>query len=67
MIERAKEGDTQWEYCDSWQKELTDTDRVGSNRNLTVEGEYYYRVRCTHSANNDVSSSFTDGVYVESP
>ena len=32
---------------------------------LEVEGGYYYRVQCTHSANDDVSSSFTDGVYVE--
>ena len=40
-------------------------DRVGSNRTLEVEGGYYYRVRCIHSANDDVSSSFTDGVYVE--
>ena len=65
MIERAQEGDTEWEYYDSWQKENNNTDRVGSNRTLEVEGGYYYRVRCTHSANDDVSSSFTDGVYVE--
>ena len=32
---------------------------------MEVEGGYYYRVRCIHSANDDVSSSFTNGVYVE--
>ena len=64
-IERAKEGDTSWGIYDGWQKENENTDRVGSNRMLEVEGGYYYRVRCTHSANDDVSSSFTDGVYVE--
>lgn len=65
IVERAQEGDTAWSYYDSWQKENHNMDRVGSNRTLEVEGGYYYRVRCVHSANDDVSSSFTDGVYVE--
>ena len=42
-------------------------DRVASNRSLDVEGGYYYRVRCTHAANSDMSSSFTNGVYIEEP
>ena len=62
VVERAQEGDTAWSYYDSWQKESENTDRVGSNRMLEVEGGYYYRVQCTHSANDDVSSSFTNGV-----
>lgn len=65
IVERAQKGDTSWTYYDSWQKENHNTDRVGSNRMMEVEGGYYYRVRCTHSANDDVSSSFTNGVYVE--
>lgn len=65
LVERAQKGDTQWTFYDGWQKENLNTDRVGSNRTLDVEGGYYYRVRCFHSANNDMSSSFTDGVYVE--
>ena len=52
---------------EGWQKESQNTDRVGSNRTLEVEGGYYYRVRCLHAANSDMSSSFTDGVYVEDP
>lgn len=67
IVERAKEGDTSWGTYDGWQKENKDTDRVGANRTLEVEGGYYYRVRCLHSANNDMSSSFTNGVYVEEP
>ena len=55
IIERAKEEDTKWTFYDSW------------NKYLDVEGDYYYRVRCTHSANDDMSSSFTDGVYIEEP
>ena len=61
----AQEGDDAWEIYDGWQKESLNTDRVSSNRTLQVEGGYYYRVRCTHAANSDVSSSFTNGVYVE--
>lgn len=67
MIERvSKEGEA-WEFYDGWRKENTNADRVSANRGLKVEGGYYYRVRCTHSANDDVSSSFTDGVFVEEP
>ena len=65
QVERAKEEDTAWSYYDNWYKENTNTNRVMSNRKLYVEGGYYYRVRCTHAANSDVSSSFTNGVYVE--
>ena len=66
-IERAQEGDSAWGIYDGWQKESQNTDRVGSNRTLEVEGGYYYRVRCLHAANSDMSSSFTNGVYVEDP
>ena len=65
LVERAKEEDTEWSYYDGWQKENLDSDRANSNRTLYVEGDYYYRVRCTHVANSDMSSSFTDGIYIE--
>ena len=65
IVERAKKGDTSWTYYDNWYKENENADRVSSNRTLMVEGGYYYRVRCTHSAHLDMSSSFTDGVYIE--
>ena len=67
IVERAQEGDEEWEYYDAWQKFNENADRASSNQRLEVEGGYYYRVRCTHSANDDVSSSFTDGVYIEEP
>ena len=67
MIERAKEEDTEWSLYDEWNKFLENTDRVSSKEYMDVEGDYYYRVRCVHSANDDVSSSFTDGVYIEEP
>ena len=46
---------------------LENTDRVSAKKYLDVEGDYYYRVRTIHSANQDKSSSFTDGVYIEEP
>ncbi len=65
IIERAKKGDTAWSMYTGWEKENLNSDRVGSNRALQVEGGYYYRVRSIHVANHDMSSSFTDGVYIE--
>ena len=67
MIERAKEEDTKWTFYDSWQKFNENADRASSKKYLDVEGDYYYRVRCIHSAGEDMSSSFTDGVYIEEP
>ena len=67
MIERAKEEDTEWTFYDSWNKFLENTDRVSAKKYLDVEGDYYYRVRTIHSAGQDMSSSFTDGVYIEEP
>ena len=67
MIERAKEEDTEWTFYDSWNKFLENTDRVSAKKYLDVEGDYYYRVRTIHSAGEDKSSSFTNGVYIEEP
>ena len=67
IIERAKEEDTKWSFYDSWNKFLENADRVSSKKYMDVEGDYYYRVRCVHSAGQDKSSSFTDGVYIEEP
>lgn len=67
VIERAKEEDTEWSFYDTWQKFNENTDRVSSKKYLDVEGDYYYRVKCVHSAGEDISSSFTDGIYIEEP
>lgn len=64
-VERAKEEDDSWEIYTGWQKENLNADRVASNRTLYVDGGYYYRVRCVHAANSDVTSSFTGGIYIE--
>ena len=67
IVERAQEGAEEWDYYMDWQKFNENTDRVASNRTLEVEGGYYYRVRSTHVAGGDMSSSFTDGVFIEEP
>ncbi|MGN1266309.1 MAG: hypothetical protein ACI4UH_00075 [Dorea sp.] len=67
IVERAQEGDDHWTTYDSWETFDENTDRLSSNRRMEVEGGYYYRVRCYHSANDDMSTSFTDGVYIEEP
>ena len=65
VIERAKEEDTEWSFYDTWQQFNENTDRVSSKKYLDVEGDYYYRVKCVHSAGEDISSSFTNGIYIE--
>lgn len=67
IVERAQEGDDHWTIYDGWTKFNQNADKVSANRRMEVEGGYYYRVRCTHSANDDMSSSFTDGVFIEEP
>ncbi len=66
-VERAKKGDDHWTGYRGWLKFNQGADRVASSKMLDVEGGYYYRVSCTHSANSDVSSSFTNGIYIEEP
>lgn len=67
IVERAQKKDESWEFYDAWQKFSYDVDKVSSDKEFEVEGGYFYRTRCTHSANGDVSSSFTDGVYIYEP
>ena len=64
VVERLKKGTSTWSYYKTWQVEKTNASSVSSSKNLTVPTGYYYRVRCTHWANSDASSSFTNGVYI---
>ena len=67
IVERAREEEDEWHFVDGWHKENTNADLVSANKRMEVEGGWYYRVRCTHSADGDMSSSYTDGLYVSSP
>lgn len=65
IVERAKWEDEEWEVIDTWNKENENTNVVSTSKELEVDGDWYYRVRCIHSADGDISSSFTNGLYVE--
>ena len=67
IVERAKDADDSWHYVDSWRKENENTFTVSTSKMLEVEGGWYYRVRCFHSAGSDMSSSYTDGLYIHEP
>lgn len=64
MIERCKSGATSWSYYTGWETTKTNASYVSTSKRKTVPGGYYYRVRSTHWANSDVSSSSTNGVYI---
>lgn len=66
-VERAKWEDDVWEVVEVWRKENTNADLVSTSMELEVEGGWYYRVKCIHSADGDISSSYTNGLYVEEP
>lgn len=67
IVERAKWEDEEWEVIETWHKENTNADLVSTSKKLEVEGGWYYRVSCIHSADGDMSDSYTNGLYVEEP
>jgi len=67
VVECASAEDDEWTFVTAWHAENVNADSVNTSRQIEVEGDYYYRVRCTHSAGNDMSSSFTNGIWIEAP
>lgn len=65
VVERLKSGSSSWYYYKSWELVKNNDSSVMSSKRLTVPGGYYYRVRCTHWANSDASSSSTNGIYID--
>ena len=53
-----------WQQYDSWTTTNYNSAYVSSSKTKYVPTGYYYRVCCNHSANSDVSGSFTDGLYI---
>lgn len=53
-----------WQYYDSWTATNYNSAYVSSSKTKYVPTGYYYRVCCNHSANSDVSDSFTNGLYI---
>ena len=61
-VERKVNGS--WEHYTSWTSTKKNAAAVTSSKTLTVPKGYYYRVKCVHYANSDVSSSATGGLYI---
>lgn len=53
-----------WKHYTSWTSRKNNAFAVTSYKTLTVPKGYYYRVKCVHYANSDVSSSITGGYYI---
>ena len=53
-----------WQYYDSWSATNYNSAYVSSSKTMYVPTGYYYRVFRSHSANSDVSDSYTNGLYI---
>ena len=62
VVERLSNGT--WNYVTSWTVTTASGYSAMASKSITVGTGYYYRVRCTHSAATDVSSSCTDGLWM---
>lgn len=51
-------------YDSSWTATKYNSAYVSTSKVKSVPTGYYYRVRCTHYANSDVSTSCTNGIYI---
>lgn len=56
--------DGSWKTYTTWSVTEYGVPIVTTSKVLNVPKGYYYRVRCTHHANSDVSGSYTDGIYI---
>ena len=61
-VERKVNGS--WKHYTSWTSTKNNAIALNSSKTLTVPKGYYYRVKCVHYANSDVSSSITGGYYI---
>lgn len=61
-IERKVNGS--WKHYTSWTSTKNNAIAVTSYKTLSVPKGYSYRVRSVHYANSDVSSSYTNGLYI---
>lgn len=62
FVERKVNGS--WKHYTSWTSTKKNAVAITSYKTLTVPKGYYYRVKCVHYANSDVSSSYTNGIYI---
>lgn len=62
IVERLNNGS--WGRLTSWKASKSSDVAIASAKALTVPTGYYYRVRCTHYAGGDASSSCTGGLKI---
>lgn len=62
VVEKKVSGS--WTRVTSWTVTNASAYSAIASKTLSVGSGYYYRVRCTHYANSDVSSSYTDGLWM---
>lgn len=62
IVEKKVNGS--WTRVTSWTVTKASAYSAIASKTLSVGSGYYYRVRCTHSASSDVSSSCTDGLWM---
>ena len=63
IVEQKRGND--WYHYYSWTSERHNVYEVESAKTLTVPRGYWYRVRCVHSANTDLTASNTSALYVK--
>lgn len=56
--------DGMWSQVYSWNVSDTNAAYVHTSKTFTVPRGYYYRARGIHSANTDVSNSYTNGIWI---
>ena len=62
IVERLVNGS--WVRVTSWTSTTTSGYSASISKSLTVSTGYYYRVRSSHYASSDVSSSWTDALWM---
>ena len=62
VVEKKVNGS--WTRVTSWTNTSASAYSVSISKYLSVGSGYYYRVRSTHSAGTDASSSYTEGLWM---
>lgn len=62
IVERKVNGS--WVRVTSWSVSNSNAIIACASKTISVSSGYYYRVRCTHYAATDSSSSFTDALWM---
>ena len=62
IVERLVNGS--WVHVTSWTVTNASAYSAMASKSITVSTGYYYRVRCTHYASSDVSTSWTGALWM---